>query len=116
MTRKVPKGAIALICAALAALAIIAIIAIPAYATTMLIPGIVTTQSSANGTTDDGWAWRANEEGTAVTLTGYTGKSLTPSVPAQVAGLPVTGAIVNKGAGPPSPRSTSVQRRARLRS
>lgn len=52
------------------------------------------------GVTEDGWAWSAN--GTSAVLTGYTGSSLSPAVPAQAGGLPVSGAIVNAGAGAPS--------------
>ncbi len=53
--------------------------------------------AAASGTTADGWQWTS--DGTAATLVAYTGASLTPAVPAQVEGVPVTGVIVNAGAG-----------------
>ena len=62
--------------------------------------------ANTTGMTEDGWAWSAN--GTSVVLTGYSGSSLAPAVPAQVDGLPVSGAIVNAGAGAPSITSIDV--------
>ncbi len=56
-----------------------------------------TLAAATSGTTADGWQWTSN--GTAVTLTAYKGTSLTPTVPAQGEGVPVTGVIVNAGAG-----------------
>ncbi len=58
----------------------------------------------AANTTDDGWQYQVS--GTEVTLTGYVGTSLTPAAPASIGGIPVTGVIVNAGAG--APQITSI--------
>ena len=60
------------------------------------------TSAATSGKTAEGWSWTVNSDGASVTLTAYSGESLTPAVPATVVSLPVTGVVVNANAAAPA--------------